>query len=550
MSVTPITEASNLISEGIDVEQPTGIVSILQKCDAEIFEGYEDYKSLLHDDTVQTLENIAGHIQDILERTFNELQDFRRQPELFRYCLAGGDKALFTSQEAPEDDPNAGIEALKRASEGKTKVVYIGITCGLSAPYVAGQLDFCLDHPDRFIPVLLGFNPEKLARNNPIDKWDKTFMQVVNRLKERMDSGTTAYILNPVVGPEPITGSSRMKGGTATKVLLETVCLKALFDATHSTENMSVRSMIECYRAVCDAVYSKRDALAQVVNMAGEGLRSGGCIYYLGVDSLAIMGLIDASECPPTYGSSLDDVRGFVGAGYASLKNMEGDISPYGRHFRISLDNFDDILLTEKDIAIVINAGTEESVLTHIRGKQCKKFLLTFEHFQAKSDIFDHVFRIDMPLNVLNELIGQETTTTANQMFREIAVKWCLNAITTGAHILKGKVYKNIMIDVKVSNNKLYHRAAGILQRLGKLDHDTALEYLLRSIYDTDHVTDHIRDLPIAQHILTATPRSKIVPVALVAAVTGSSVEEARKRLDEQPVIRTAIVQALASASK
>ncbi|WAR23768.1 GCKR-like protein [Mya arenaria] len=374
MSVTPITEASNLISEGIDVEQPTGIVSILQKCDAEIFEGYEDYK-----------------------RTFNELQDFRRQPELFRYCLAGGDKALFTSQEAPEDDPNAGIEALKRASEGKTKVVYIGITCGLSAPYVAGQLDFCLDHPDRFIPVLLGFNPEKLARNNPIDKWDKTFMQVVNRLKERMDSGTTAYILNPVVGPEPITGSSRMKGGTATKVLLETVCLKALFDATHSTENMSVRSMIECYRAVCDAVYSKRDALAQVVNMAGEGW--------------------------------------------------------------------------------------------------------------AKSDIFDHVFRIDMPLNVLNELIGQETTTTANQMFREIA-------------------------------------------RLGKLDHDTALEYLLRSIYDTDHVTDHIRDLPIAQHILTATPRSKIVPVALVAAVTGSSVEEARKRLDEQPVIRTAIVQALASASK
>ena len=51
-----------------------------------------------------------------------------------------------------------------QACEGKERVLYIGITCGLSAPYVAGQLDYCMDNPGVFTPVLLGFNPVSLAR--------------------------------------------------------------------------------------------------------------------------------------------------------------------------------------------------------------------------------------------------------------------------------------------------------------------------------------------------------------------------------------------------
>jgi len=49
-------------------------------------------------------------------------------------------------------------------TSGKDRVLYVGITCGLSAPYVAGQLDYCMDHLDRFLPVLIGFNPVNAAR--------------------------------------------------------------------------------------------------------------------------------------------------------------------------------------------------------------------------------------------------------------------------------------------------------------------------------------------------------------------------------------------------
>jgi len=50
-------------------------------------------------------------------------------------------------------------------TSGKASILYIGITCGLSAPYVAGQLDFCMEHLDRFVPVLIGFNPVAAARS-------------------------------------------------------------------------------------------------------------------------------------------------------------------------------------------------------------------------------------------------------------------------------------------------------------------------------------------------------------------------------------------------
>lgn len=60
-------------------------------------------------------------------------------------------------------DKFVNLLSIFKVSEGKERVLYIGITCGLSAPYVAGQLQYCMDNP-QFIPVLVGFNPENLAR--------------------------------------------------------------------------------------------------------------------------------------------------------------------------------------------------------------------------------------------------------------------------------------------------------------------------------------------------------------------------------------------------
>ena len=81
------------------------------------------------------------------------------KPPCFQYIIAGQDPALFTSREAPEDSWKSGHASLLKAVEGKKQVLFVGITCGFSAPFVASQLEYCMDHTDTITSVLLGFNP-------------------------------------------------------------------------------------------------------------------------------------------------------------------------------------------------------------------------------------------------------------------------------------------------------------------------------------------------------------------------------------------------------
>ncbi|CAN2390995.1 negative regulation of glucokinase activity [Pristimantis euphronides] len=71
---------------------------------------------------------------------------------------------------------------------------------------------------DVFLPVLIGFNPVSMARNDRIEGWDSTFRQVAEQMQNLHDA-QRAFVLNPAVGPEALCGSSRMKGGSATRIL-------------------------------------------------------------------------------------------------------------------------------------------------------------------------------------------------------------------------------------------------------------------------------------------------------------------------------------------
>eukprot|EP01107_Rhizomastix_libera_P003893 TRINITY_DN16678_c0_g1_i1.p1 TRINITY_DN16678_c0_g1~~TRINITY_DN16678_c0_g1_i1.p1 ORF type:complete len:274 (+),score=57.38 TRINITY_DN16678_c0_g1_i1:18-839(+) len=160
----------------------------------------------------------------------------------FRYTIAGGDNALIAAQEGAEDSAIFGVADLKKIfSEFKEpfSVVYIGITCGMSAPYIAGQIEYFLRDPDRignFDCVLMGFNPIIASRTNPIEGIPVspsgaklTFLDVAKSLEKRITNGDERFhLVNPIYGPEVLTGSTRMTGGTITKILLDTICFSAL----------------------------------------------------------------------------------------------------------------------------------------------------------------------------------------------------------------------------------------------------------------------------------------------------------------------------------
>ncbi|XP_047432340.1 glucokinase regulatory protein isoform X2 [Mugil cephalus] len=572
----PVSEKSNPSTKDIDRASAGGIVKMLQACDSQMFqeEAGETYQRLFSGGVVGTLVEVSKRVELILKDPqdslvvlsgcgtsgrlaflvasgFNRALRKLNHSSVYSYIIAGGDRALFSSQEAPEDDPRLGALSLKKACEGKRRVLFVGISCGLSAPFVAGQLDFCLRHPEVYTPVLVGFNPAHQARDEPIPGCTFTFRSVVQRMQELAKS-QKAFIINPAVGPEAISGSSRMKGGSATKILLEVV-LSAAHAAAFSRAPVAVDGLLQhtrSYERTVDVTYSQSEGIAALVEAAGRSLRCGGRVCYLGWGSLAVLGLIDASECNPTFGADFGDVQGFISGGYDELNNSEGPLTSLGPQFAISHEDFLDLVLpclTDKDTVLLIYTHLDDvgKVSTLARRVREKTPNLHAVYHESDGDAASATQQYDISNLCLSTLKitwpqGGPVSESLLQMW-ELSTKLVLNAVSTGAHVLKGKIYQNHMIDVQVTNSKLYRRAARLLQRLSGRPESQCEEALLKSLYQVDKLTTDVTSCDVTGHTQVARGRTTVVPVALLCLLTGCSLVEAESHLRQQPIVREAV---------
>jgi hypothetical protein len=120
----------------------------------------------------------------------------------------------------------------------------------------------------------------------------------------------------------------------------------------------------------------------------------------------------------------------------------------------------------------------------------------------------------------------------------QLGVKLVLNALTTGGHVLAGKVFGNRMVDLRISNNKLFHRTVGIIGDLIHVGPEEAAEALLRSVFQTDSLTEAQRNAPISECIEKAKAVDKVVPKALLMATGKFTYGEASDALARNPVVR------------
>ena len=134
----------------------------------------------------------------------------------------------------------------------------------------------------------------------------------------------------------------------------------------------------------------------------------------------------------------------------------------------------------------------------------------------------------------------------------EVALKMALNVVSTGAHVLIGKVYGNRMIDVRVSNDKLLHRAAGIVAELASCDSDLAMDAVLRAIHGLEgHADAAMLARPPEEHISIAVKKERVVPTAALLAIgVVATPQEAERMLKEHPSVREAVAAAHAGAAK
>jgi N-acetylmuramic acid 6-phosphate (MurNAc-6-P) etherase len=566
----PVTERQNCLTTNIDLSNPVGMVRYLRQSDAQIFSGYEDYQALTDQESMEALAKVAWKLSEILvdpkgkvflsgagtsgrlahlhSLEFNRLLREHNLAEVFVPLIAGGEAALIKAQEFAEDSAEAALVDLDKGLEAEIgKGMFIGITCGLSSPYMAAQLDYMLK-VENFQSVVLGFNPVSQAREIAVEGWDKTVKQVIDEASEN-DRFT---VLNPVYGPEPITGSTRMQGGSMTKICLELIFATALdvVDGKYpalNNENYTVliKRIVELvgrYRGIIAGVYNNVPALGELVRLGGMALRSGGRIHYLGRGIPGLFGIIDASECPPTFGADFFDVRGYIREGWEYLGYNPTAMRAHGKTFEIDHDFFEKNVLPEVskgDLVVAIAVGAvgdnTNRLLTEARRQKARTAILLVTTDKAsKKDLpeADHHCVLEVPTLGFAPGINNEA---------ELGLKLGLNALTTGAHIMAGKIYQNVMIDLRISNTKLYFRAIGLICKLASVSEEVARRALHFAVYRKQCSDQEIADVVMSEFVQQAIARPKIIPLSILLATGKLTFDEAEERLASEPRIRRII---------
>lgn len=212
-------------------------------------------------------------------------------------------------------------------------------------------------------------------------------------------------------------------------------------------------------RMVPDAVYTQREHIAAAIALAEDTFRKGGRLFYIGAGTSGRLGVLDASECPPTFGTDPEMVQGIIAGGLPALtRSQEGaeDIAENGAKV------LDEHNVSARDFVIGIAAsGTTPYVHASIRrAREVGAKTAIISCSQPPADVLDDVDVAILPI------VGPEVVTGSTRMKAGTATKLILNTITTGAMIRLGKTYGNLMVDLKATNNKLKDRSERIVMEV------------------------------------------------------------------------------------
>lgn len=221
---------------------------------------------------------------------------------------------------------------------------------------------------------------------------------------------------------------------------------------------------------VAAAVRIALPEIAEAVDVVAEAIADGGRLFYLGAGSSGRLGILDAVECVPTFSVSPDLVQGLIAGGEPAVtRSIEGaEDRP-----ELARQDLAERGLSEADVVCGIAASGRTPYV--IGGLEYARSL------GAKTIAI--ACNMDSPIGALADIaigvdVGPEVIAGSTRMKAGTAQKMILNMLSSGAMIRLGKVYGNLMVDVKVSNQKLAERACQLVMRLTGADAERARELL------------------------------------------------------------------------
>ena len=565
----------------------------------------------------------------------------------------------------------------------------------------------------------MGFNPTEAIKQVEVPGSPYTFYSIlqamhnkttsntyINELIQKYNFSTHSAIINPVVGPEAVAGSSRMKGGSITWILCSSLCHTAIHCYQKQITNpLSIQTLFQRYIEDCEKIVretyisSNTNNLANIITEVTKSLSirksptihdteyiktttneiehtnqnhsdsdinkheyvsptGSGRLLYIGNSTAGLMGLIDASEATDTYGSLFNDIRGFVVdgweamgvtmtgtevnknnqisyaidhpiiplelRGYHNMTNSTSTSTPPMEIANPSLSSFvssfvptlstDDCVVylhlpqyihidyTESNnqilnalqlaktkhariCSIIIENHSnkpndkEDLFLQHIKGLCTVNCTVPLSITTFNHDINHH--ELNHKQHILSSSQSLSSSVRIPSYLGLLSLKLCVNSITTGSHRGRGVIINNRMVNMMLTNHKLYLRSIGIVQSICfQYNTNTIIDYsiarlcILRSIYGDKSTITNYQELQvykeelknkinehdsqiIQQTINLASQTEKVIPTALLLAFYEDyqytqfktqyefykllTVEEARNILRKEPRVRIAL---------
>ncbi|EJQ42907.1 N-acetylmuramic acid 6-phosphate etherase [Bacillus cereus BAG6X1-2] len=294
--------------------------------------------------------------------------------------------------------------------------------------------------------------------------------------------------------------------------MLENLTTETRNEKTMNLDEMStlefLKIMNEEDAKVADSVKHELPQIARAVEAIVEAKRKGGRLIYIGAGTSGRIGLLDAVECPPTFGTEPEEVVGLIAGGdKAFIKAVEGAEDSK----ELGIQDLKNINLTNKDIVVGIAASGRTPYV--IGGLEYANSI----GVQTVSVSCNKGSEVGKEANIAIEVNnGPEVLTGSTRLKSGTSQKLVCNMLSTASMVGLGKVYGNLMVDVQLTNEKLIERAKRIVMEATSCDYEKAESYLAK-----------------------ANNKPKI---AIVMILAGFSKEEAVQRLEEtQGFIRQAI---------
>jgi N-acetylmuramic acid 6-phosphate etherase len=255
---------------------------------------------------------------------------------------------------------------------------------------------------------------------------------------------------------------------------------------SENLEKLSPREVVQLFvdeeKFVQDALRAAAGDLTRAIEIVAEALRNGGRLFYVGAGSSGRIGVLDASEIPPTFGAPRELVQGVIAGGVTALSRSAEGAEDDETAGALAMD---ERRIKNPDVVIGISAsGRTRFVLSALaRAKQlsAKTALLTCnpsvaggaDAGQQRSPIAATVLDL-----VITLAVGPEILTGSTRLKAGTATKVALNIISTGAMIALGKVRGNLMVDLHTTSTKLRDRAVRVVAELTQCDYSSARERL------------------------------------------------------------------------